>query len=87
VRVFNTVGPCLPDRHYMVPPEPRLPEARRLQARIKDEVGVTASLVESHGGAFEVTVDGELVYSKLETGEFPRDAVHRWTGGLQRHHR
>jgi hypothetical protein len=28
--VFNTVGPCLADRHYMVPPEPRLPRAREL---------------------------------------------------------
>ena len=27
----------------------------------------------SGGGCFEVTVDGELVYSKLETGEFPAD--------------
>ncbi len=25
----------------------------------------------SDGGCFELTLDGELVYSKLETGEFP----------------
>jgi selenoprotein W-related protein len=25
----------------------------------------------SSGGCFELTVDGELVYSKLESGEFP----------------
>jgi selenoprotein W-related protein len=25
----------------------------------------------SDGGCFEVTVDGELVYSKLKTGKFP----------------
>ena len=25
----------------------------------------------SSGGCFEVTVDGELVYSKLQTGQFP----------------
>jgi hypothetical protein len=30
VRFFNTAGECFPDRHYMVPPEPRLPDARRL---------------------------------------------------------
>jgi hypothetical protein len=30
VRFFNTAGPCLPDRHYMLPPEPRLPQARGL---------------------------------------------------------
>ena len=29
------------------------------------------TLVTSSGGAFEITVDGDLVYSKLETGEFP----------------
>ena len=25
----------------------------------------------SGGGCFELTIDGELVYSKLQTGEFP----------------
>ena len=25
----------------------------------------------SGGGCFELTVDGDLVYSKLETGQFP----------------
>ncbi len=45
-----------------------------MQARIKDEIGITASLVKSSGGAFEVTVDGDLIYSKLETGAFPEDA-------------
>jgi selenoprotein W-related protein len=28
-------------------------------------------LVPSDGGKFEISVDGELVYSKLETGSFP----------------
>jgi len=28
-------------------------------------------LVPSKGGCFELTVNGELVYSKLQTGEFP----------------
>jgi selT/selW/selH-like putative selenoprotein len=28
-------------------------------------------LVESSGGAFEITVDGTLVYSKLKSGRFP----------------
>ena len=28
-------------------------------------------LVPSGGGCFELTVDGELLYSKLETGKFP----------------
>jgi hypothetical protein len=29
-RTFNTAGPCQPDRHYMLPPVARLPEARTL---------------------------------------------------------
>jgi selenoprotein W-related protein len=28
-------------------------------------------LVPAGGGCFEVKVDGELIYSKLETGKFP----------------
>src|SRR5580698_5696582 len=30
VRYFNTSGPCVPGEHYMLAPEPRLPEARAL---------------------------------------------------------
>ena len=29
----------------------------------------------SDGGAFELTIDGELVYSKLSTGEFPDESA------------
>jgi selenoprotein W-related protein len=29
------------------------------------------TLVPAGGGCFEVTVDGELIYSKLKTGKFP----------------
>ena len=32
-------------------------------------------LVPYRGGAFEVVLDGELVYSKLRTGEFPEEAA------------
>ncbi len=31
-------------------------------------------LVPSGGGCFELSLDGELVYSKLKTGEFPDEA-------------
>jgi selenoprotein W-related protein len=31
-------------------------------------------LIPSSGGAFEVTVDGKKIYSKLETGVFPYTA-------------
>ena len=27
----------------------------------------------SSGGCFELTIDGELIYSKLETGQFPEE--------------
>lgn len=30
-------------------------------------------LIPSDGGCFELKIDGELIYSKLETGEFPRE--------------
>jgi selenoprotein W-related protein len=30
-------------------------------------------LVPSDGGRFEVSIDGTLIYSKLETGEFPEN--------------
>jgi selenoprotein W-related protein len=33
------------------------------------------SLTPSSGGAFEITVDGELIYSKLETGAFPSESA------------
>ncbi len=28
-------------------------------------------LIPGEGGCFEVTLNGELIYSKLETGDFP----------------
>lgn len=30
-------------------------------------------LVPSSGGAFEISLDGNLVYSKLKTGKFPEE--------------
>ncbi len=38
---------------------------------IEKETGIQATLVRSSGGAFEVSFDGELIYSKLRTGAFP----------------
>jgi len=32
-RFFNTAGPCRPEMHYMLPPERRLPDVRRLVAQ------------------------------------------------------
>ena len=33
--------------------------------------GAEVELVKSSGGVFEITLDGELVYSKKATGRFP----------------
>jgi selenoprotein W-related protein len=41
----------------------------RFKTRIK---GFT--LIPSSGGCFELTVDGDLVYSKLQTKQFPDEA-------------
>jgi len=38
---------------------------------LKKHRGIDVELIGSTGGVFEVVVDGELVYSKKATGEFP----------------
>ena len=41
---------------------------------MKDKYGddlEAVDLVPSSGGAFEVSLDGDLIYSKLKTGRFP----------------
>jgi selenoprotein W-related protein len=41
-----------------------------LLTELKQQIeGMT--LVPAGGGCFELTVDGELIYSKLQTGQFP----------------
>ena len=37
---------------------------------LKQRIG-SLKLVPSGGGAFEISVNGKKIYSKLETGEFP----------------
>jgi selT/selW/selH-like putative selenoprotein len=44
-----------------------------LQTAIKEKFGIVATLVEGHGGAFEVTVDGKRIFSKLKTFRFPEN--------------
>ena len=42
---------------------------------LKKRIGAL-ELIPSGGGAFEVSVDGEKIYSKLESGDFPKpDAI------------
>ena len=44
-----------------------------MAAKIKDTFGEEAFIIEGAGGIFDVNVDGKLVYSKHETGEFPNE--------------
>jgi selenoprotein W-related protein len=44
--------------------------ADKLLNKYKNRLGEVA-IVPSEGGAFEVSVNGTLVYSKLQTGRFP----------------
>jgi selT/selW/selH-like putative selenoprotein len=49
-----------------------------LAAIIQETAGVTPRLIGSGGGAFEICVNGELIHSKLKTGEWPDfDAIAR----------
>ena len=45
-----------------------------MSAHLIDRYGATVTLKKSRGGAFEVTVDGELLFSKLAIGRFPTHA-------------
>ena len=48
--------------------------ASHLLTSLKQKIkGLT--LIPAGGGCFELSVDGELVYSKLQTGQFPDE---RW---------
>ncbi len=47
--------------------------AGHLLSNLKQHITVL-ELEPGDGGCFEVTVDDELMYSKLETGEFPDNA-------------
>jgi selT/selW/selH-like putative selenoprotein len=44
-----------------------------LQNAIKDKYGIEAKLIEGSGGAFEVRLDGTLVFSKLKQFRFPEE--------------
>jgi len=39
---------------------------------LREAFGIDAQLIKGSGGVFDVAVDGELIYSKHETGRFPR---------------
>jgi selenoprotein W-related protein len=44
-----------------------------LAAELKESLKVDSVLLEGGGGVFTVTVDGEIIYNKKETGRFPND--------------
>jgi len=44
-----------------------------LQEAIKKKYGITAGLVESMGGIFEVSIDDKVAYSNQTTYRFPTD--------------
>jgi selenoprotein W-related protein len=48
------------------------PRALATGAKFK-ESGAEVDYVKSHGGVFDITVDGELKFSKKQTGRFPTD--------------
>ena len=45
--------------------------AASIEDKYKDKLQGEIDLSPSSGGAFEVSVDNKLVYSKLKTGRFP----------------
>jgi selenoprotein W-related protein len=45
-----------------------------LAEKIKGATFAEVGLIESSGGVFEVVVNGELIYSKKKTGDFPEEA-------------
>ena len=42
-----------------------------MAAELKQYLGVDSELVAGHGGVFEVTVDGKVIFSKKSVGRFP----------------
>jgi selT/selW/selH-like putative selenoprotein len=42
---------------------------------LKKQFEVETELIKSAGGVFEVVVEGELVYSKKATGDFPDETI------------
>ena len=50
-----------------------MPTASGLAARIEEKFAVVPTLIEASGGVFEVTVDGDLIFSKKQEDRFPED--------------
>ena len=48
-----------------------MPRAAGLAAELEEAFGASVQYIKGSGGIFDVVVDGELVFSKHETGRFP----------------
>ena len=48
-----------------------LPKAAGLAAKIKEACGIEPELIGGSNGIFDIAVNGQLIYSKFETGVFP----------------
>ncbi|MGH3681685.1 MAG: hypothetical protein ACRDT2_15745 [Natronosporangium sp.] len=79
MKYFNTAGPCIPGMHYMLPAEPRLPEARGLVERgnyfvlhAPRQTGKTTTLAEL---ARALTIEGRYAAIRFscETAEVTGD--------------
>ncbi len=44
-----------------------------MAAALKKKFGVEVEFIESGGGVFEVTADGQLIFSKRKLGRFPEE--------------
>ncbi len=80
-RFFNTAGPCNPAHHYMLPPEPRLPDVRRFIDQMyyfvlhaPRQVGKTTSI---RALAQALTDEGRYaaVWVSVEQGQALRDDI------------
>ena len=49
------------------------PKALSLREDLDEKFGYWAELIESSGGVFEVTVNGDLIFSKKSLDRFPED--------------
>jgi len=51
-----------------------LPRASGLEVELKSKfAGIETKLISSGGGVYEITLDGELIFSKKALGRFPDD--------------
>ena len=51
-----------------------LPRATSLVEKIKVDLNLSAEMIKSAGGVFEITMDGDLIHSKRNTGAFPEES-------------